>query len=95
MLKFSTAVAILMAGVTSASAQGFTVINDRGGQVDRSRSVSNGELNRSVDRTTANGRTVGRDVSLERTSSGDVKRSVTSTGPRGVQRTRGATISRD
>jgi hypothetical protein len=95
MVRTFTVVAMFAAMTAPASAQGFTVINDRGGSVERGRTIGGGELDRSVARTTAAGRTAGREVSLEKTGVGEAKRTVTATGPRGRQNTRSATITRN
>ena len=80
--------------VAPAFAQGFTVVNRNGGTVEQSRSVSAGEINRSVERTTTNDRTMSRDIKLERTAPGEATRTVTRTGPNGHVATHSAKISR-
>jgi hypothetical protein len=98
MSRFLTSAAVTLAAnllvIIPASAQGFTIINPNGGTVERSRSVSANQLDRSVERTTANGRTRERDITLQRTGAGEASRTVTGSGSNGHGATRGSTISR-
>jgi hypothetical protein len=95
MMKFFASFAVFAALASPALGQGFTVLNDRGGSVERSREAGGGELNRSIDRTGPRGREAGRDIKLDRTASGDIRRTTTTTGPRGRQNVRSTTITRN